>query len=88
MIMGRSIKKKPHNAVRIEHWIAESSIDFLTPLSKPARIKACPGCSLNSTLHFSKDVACGFDVLSYLAFVLPLHKSFKSCSLTQLQPLL
>src|ERR1051325_10111771 len=83
MIIGRSIKKKPHNVVRIEHWIPEPVIDFLTPLSKPARISACSGCSLNSTSHFSKDVSCGFDIPGFLAFTLPLHKSFKSCSYTQ-----
>src|SRR5436190_20154694 len=83
MIMGRSVKKKPHDAVRIEHWIPEPSVDFLTPLSKPARIFACPGCPLNSTSHFSKDVSCGFDIPGFLAFTLPLHKSFKSCSYTQ-----
>src|SRR5436190_16880729 len=83
MIMGRSVKKKPHDAVRIEHWIPEPSVDFLTPLSKPARIFACSGCPLNSTSHFSKDVSCGFNVPGFLAFTLPLHKSFKSCSYTQ-----
>jgi hypothetical protein len=83
MIIGRSIKKRPHNTVRIEHWITEPSTDFSSPLSKLARISACPGCTLNSTTHFSKDVACGFDIPDFLAFTLPLHKSFKSCSLTQ-----
>ena len=86
VILGRSINKRVHDLVRIEHWITDPSNNHLTPLSQPARIRVCPGCSLNSTTHFpnkKKIIVCGLDIPGHLAFTVPLHKSFASCSSTQ-----